>query len=905
VGLFLLQIFVAVGLTGWLSFRNGQQAVNDLVAQLQVETGYRVRDDLEAYLNAPHLVDDIHVSAVELNLLRLGDRDRTEAYLLEQLKNFPSVSYTALVSAEGNYTGVARLPDGSFTLDILGEDTNGNFEKWLLAQNGQRLELLQVRDDYEPTTRPWFRAAVEAGKSVWTDIYFYFGSQQPTISANRPFYDADGTLLGVASTDLTLWDMSQFFASSQVNPIGQLLAIDSQGRKVASSLPSPERLGPGLPNALDSEDALTQAAAELLRDRTDGSYQLSDPLRSQLQLHGERVFFYAIPLHDPRGIDWSVVVLMPASAFMEQIVANTRTTAWLCGVALLVATGSGLFVTQVITRPIARLSQASQTIARSASPPYPHCQQIRVACNTPLRIDELTVLANSFNQMAVQLHEAFVAWEQTNLDLERRVRDRTTSLSRAEEQLRALFATMTEFVGVKDTYGRYLKVASTHPVPPYNSIEDLEGKTDWELFPPQQAGQFVAYVREALQTGETVRVEYSLEHGSETVWFAASITPIRRRDEGEMPTAIWVARDITDRKRAEDAVREKEQYLRLILDNIPQQVFWKDTNLVFIGCNRNWALAAGLTSPEEVVGKTDYDLLNDPESAEEFRQADLQVIARDEPILHLVARKEKTTGEGNPVWLDINKIPIHDRYGNVMGILGVVEDITPRKLAEEALLLEQQKSEQLLRNVLPQAIVEQLKQNSESSVAEQFECATILFADIVGFTPFASRLAPLELVNFLNRIFSKFDRLAQEYGLEKIKTIGDAYMVAGGLPLPHPDRMAAIAEMALDMQHALRTFTTPWGDSLQIRIGIHDGPVVAGVIGIHKFTYDLWGDTVNVASRMESSGEPGRIQVTRSIYEALKHRYHFEERGIVFVKGKGEMSTYWLVGRHFALASGT
>ncbi|MFB2917591.1 MULTISPECIES: adenylate/guanylate cyclase domain-containing protein [Aerosakkonema] len=229
----------------------------------------------------------------------------------------------------------------------------------------------------------------------------------------------------------------------------------------------------------------------------------------------------------------------------------------------------------------------------------------------------------------------------------------------------------------------------------------------------------------------------------------------------------------------------------------------------------------------------------------------------------------------------------------------VARDITERKLAQSALQKEQEKSEQLLLNILPEPIAERLKEN-QGAIAEHFHEVTILFADIVGFTLLSARISPTELVNLLNEIFSKFDELTEKHGLEKIKTIGDAYMVVGGLPVPKENSVEAIAEMALDMQAAIDHLQTKCSEQLQIRIGINTGAVVAGVIGMKKFIYDLWGDAVNVASRMESSGIPGKIQVTSATYERLKNRYKFEKRGKVAVKGRGEMTTYWLVGKSLA-----
>ncbi|HEY9807894.1 MAG TPA: adenylate/guanylate cyclase domain-containing protein [Halomicronema sp.] len=209
---------------------------------------------------------------------------------------------------------------------------------------------------------------------------------------------------------------------------------------------------------------------------------------------------------------------------------------------------------------------------------------------------------------------------------------------------------------------------------------------------------------------------------------------------------------------------------------------------------------------------------------------------------------------------------------------------------------EQELSEKLLLNILPEPIAIRLKQDHQI-IAESFGEVSVLFADIVGFTEISSQVSPHDLVQLLNEIFSAFDHLAEKHGLEKIKTIGDAYMVVAGLPVQREDHAASIADMALDMQKALENLNFQTKQNFRIRIGIATGPVVAGVIGIKKFIYDLWGDTVNMASRMESQGIAGRIQVTRATYECLKKEYIFEERGVIHIKGKGEMSTYFLETR--------
>ncbi|HEY9699013.1 MAG TPA: adenylate/guanylate cyclase domain-containing protein [Trichocoleus sp.] len=228
--------------------------------------------------------------------------------------------------------------------------------------------------------------------------------------------------------------------------------------------------------------------------------------------------------------------------------------------------------------------------------------------------------------------------------------------------------------------------------------------------------------------------------------------------------------------------------------------------------------------------------------------------------------------------------------------LRVVERTSQLRESNQQLLVEQEKSEKLLLNILPEPIANQLKEG-ESSIANGFAEATILFADLVNFTKLSEKMHPTQLVSMLNEIFSQFDSLTEKHGLEKIKTIGDAYMVVGGLPIPRTDHAEAIAEMALDMQSEILRFNQKRGQDCDIRIGINTGPVVAGVIGTKKFIYDLWGDTVNVASRMESHGIVGEIQVTVPTYERLQHRYTFQPRGSIHVKGKGEMTTYLLTGR--------
>jgi class 3 adenylate cyclase len=234
---------------------------------------------------------------------------------------------------------------------------------------------------------------------------------------------------------------------------------------------------------------------------------------------------------------------------------------------------------------------------------------------------------------------------------------------------------------------------------------------------------------------------------------------------------------------------------------------------------------------------------------------------------------------------------------------GYAEERSRRRafLQQRTINEERAKSDRLLRNMLPEAIADRLKREP-GAIADHFDAVTVLFADIVGFTPMSERLPPSRLILLLNSVFSAFDELARRHGLEKIKTIGDAYMVVSGVPVPRVDHASAVAAMALEMRDAAGQFGE---GGLALRIGLHSGPAVAGVIGTAKYSYDLWGDTVNTASRMESHGAAGEIHVSEACRAALDGSFVMEERGLVEIKGKGPMRTWWLKGRVAAASNGT
>ncbi|MFB2939375.1 adenylate/guanylate cyclase domain-containing protein [Aerosakkonemataceae cyanobacterium BLCC-F154] len=475
--------------------------------------------------------------------------------------------------------------------------------------------------------------------------------------------------------------------------------------------------------------------------------------------------------------------------------------------------------------------------------------------------------------------KAELALENLNEELEIRVAERTATLATTEAELRALFAAMTDVILIVDRQGYCRKIVSTNPALLLKPLSEQVGKTLQEILPAAQADICFHHVQTALITQQTVNFEYSLLINNQQVCFSANISPLSEEQ------VIWVARDISDRKILEDKLRDSYSQLNAFLESM--------TDVILVIDSQANNIKVAPTNPQRLY-PPEIDIISP--TIEQFLVGENTEIFLSQ-IHQALETKEIVTFEYNlPIdeteyWFSASIAPLSED-----SVIWVARDISDRKQAEAELRLEKERSEQLLLNILPEPIANRLKQDS-SVIAESFNEVTIMFADLVGFTSLSTKLQPIELVNLLNEIFSTFDQLVEELGLEKIKTIGDAYMVAGGLPIPRIDHAEAIAELALTMLNIMQKFQLQINEELQIRIGINTGIVVAGVIGKKKFIYDLWGDAVNVASRMESHGIPGYIQVTEATYQRLKHKYLFAKRAEIHVKGKGKMTTYFLRGK--------
>lgn len=408
--LFVSLIVTAVALTGYLSFQNGQRAVGELATALRKEITAHIRQKLIDYLDTPHLINQINAKVVEQGLLDFNDAEAMRRFLTEQihLPQFKTVSYIALASEQPHYYGVRLLDSGRVKFEQL-DATGLNLETWATDEQDKPSEQVATTPRYDPRMRPWYQLASSAGKPVWTDIYTYFAGDNISISANNPLYDAQGQLLGVASTDLMLSDIGDFLNTLKISPNAQTFIMERSGALIASSaLNPPVHIANGEVHRLlatESHNELIQETALFLQQHFANLQQIKTDQQLSFKQQGERIYLQITPLQDGRGLDWLIVVAIPEQDFMEHIHANNRTTLILCLVALGIALLVGAYTAQWLVQPLSALTEAAKKLATGA-------MQQRLPTQ---RKDEIGDLARSFEVMATHLQARTQELEQKNI----------------------------------------------------------------------------------------------------------------------------------------------------------------------------------------------------------------------------------------------------------------------------------------------------------------------------------------------------------------------------------------------------------------------------------------------------------------------------------------------------------
>ncbi|VXD14900.1 Protein serine/threonine phosphatase with Cache sensor [Planktothrix serta PCC 8927] len=422
---FVLQIFMAVALVGWLSFENGQQAVNDLAQKLQNEVSDRISQQLDHYLEVPIQVNEVNLNLMELGLLNSQDLDNIRRHFWKQMKVYPNLSYFNWGTVDGVFLGVGREDDGTLYLELMKATDQGRYQRYALDNHGNPTTVIAT-EEYPFQQDEWYSNAVTAGQPIWSQIYQWDDRPEViSIASSYPVYNQQKQLVGVMGIDLILTQISYFLKQLKVSPSSKIFILERNGLIVASSSdekPYLEVNGESQRlSAFQSRDPLIQASSQYLLKRFNDLSEIRKEQALNFKWDGENIFVRVSPWQDQYGLNWLIVVAIPESDFMQEINANTQKTILLCLVALAIATGMGILIARWITEPILRLNRASQKITRGDLN-----QTVKIK-----QIIELTELADSFNKMANQLQDSFET-------LEQKVMERTAELAAAHAQILAL-----------------------------------------------------------------------------------------------------------------------------------------------------------------------------------------------------------------------------------------------------------------------------------------------------------------------------------------------------------------------------------------------------------------------------------------------------------------------------------
>lgn len=420
---FVLQTFGAVGIVGYLSFKNGQQAVNNVATQLRGEITNRIDLNLKSYLTIPHQINQSNAVALDLGQLKLQDLVGLERHFWRQIQIFDSLTFSGIGLENQQNLGAERADDGSLTVRVSTIENNFDFRTYATNKKGDRTKQLTNKPNFDPRTRPWYKAAVAAGKPTWSQIYPHTKGITSYLGAAMPYKDESGQLQGVLLTNINLSEIGKFLQSLKIGKTGQSFIIERDGMLVATStVEKPIRtvankdFGAERIKATDSSNPLTQATAKFLTENSISQTHTAQQLEFKLQ--DKRHFLQVLPFSDDKGLDWSIIVVIPESDFMAEIDANNRTTILLCIAALIISTVIGILTARWVTKPILHLNETAKDIAKGN---WHQSGEID-------RTDEVGQLAKSFNSMAQQLQESFET-------LEQKVEERTAELATSNQQL--------------------------------------------------------------------------------------------------------------------------------------------------------------------------------------------------------------------------------------------------------------------------------------------------------------------------------------------------------------------------------------------------------------------------------------------------------------------------------------
>lgn len=545
---FVIQVVLVVGLVGYLSFRNGQQAVNDVAHQLRGEINARIEEHLRTFLDTPCNINQINANALGQGWLDAGDQTALERYLWQQIQIFPSVTSIYFGNTAGGLVDAGREgAAGSLYVIVTDGFRSGPFRKYATNSRGQRTGLLATVPDFDARTRPWYNGAAKKGEAAWSEVYVLFTGQDMAISASRPVYDERHSLRGVVSVDIFMSHLSDFLQGLDIGKTGQSFIVEYSGLLIAAStdeqpfVTSPGQAAPRRLKAGESSSPLIRGAAEALTQRF-GNYQaVASEQQFEFELGGQRHFLQVSPVQNKDGLDWLIVTVVPESDFMGQINANNRTTVALSGLALVIAVVLDIITTQWIIRPILRLNASTQALAKG--------EWGQTVINGDW-ISEISELTQSFNRMSEQLKQML---ESLTFEISER-KQVEAALRESEEKYRILFNNEIYAICIFDL--ETLKLLDVNEAYTrlygYSRAELLAGMTIHDITVEHQASD--AATDQAVQGG-TILIPLRYHRKKDGTVFPVEIVGGPYMWQGRR-VMFGLAHDITYRQQAE-AERER------------------------------------------------------------------------------------------------------------------------------------------------------------------------------------------------------------------------------------------------------------------------------------------------------------------------------------------------------------
>lgn len=696
---FVLQTVTAVGLTGYLSFRNGQQSVNDLSDQLRSEISDRIEDKLSAYLSTPNQLNQVNLNAIQLGLLDLNDFNSAGRFFWKQIQLF-DVGYINFENRDRGFIGVERLNDGTLLLNEALTQSPNVLSTYTLDSKGNRVRLQGTHPNVEEEREDWYREAVTAGRPVWSKIYQWQDKPDVmSISSSYPIYDQNNQLIGVIGIDLILSQISKFLTGLEISRSSQAFVIDRDGLLIANSNSEPafrvigdqvKRL-----NATESDNLLVRSTAQFLNQNFGSLRQIWTSQALSFDIDGKRQFVRVTPWQDPYGLDWLIVVVIPEADFMDQINANTQTTLLLCLGSLVGAIVIGSITAKWLTTPLLKLNKAAHAVA---SGQFNETVKIQ-------RTDEVGELAQSFNMMALQLQVSTQQLKTANQALEQQVQQRTAQLQQeireriqtesalrlAEERYRSIVENAIDGIFQTDLEGNYLSVnPALAAVYGYDSPEALlaaQPNAKSQLYvDPDRRQQFVA----ALSQNDVVQNFESQVYRKDgsTIWISETARLVRD-STGNLVRYEGSVRDISDRKRVEQERQQVEaelhaqqSFLNKVINAVPNAIFVKDPEGKYLAVNQAGVDLHGQTI-EESLGRYDKDINPYIQEVEQYLADNREVMATRQP--KVLPAQAITHVSGELRWFKTVISPFIDENGEVQGIIGSSTDITELKRTEAAL----------------------------------------------------------------------------------------------------------------------------------------------------------------------------------------------------------------------------